>query len=98
MSNLIHLFQQMADSDHPILKGIGHFFLAAFTAVYAFLGVVNESFFRILAPETWTLQDIASFCAIPASIMYFMKLSTERQIAKLHLKRALKENEENEKS
>jgi hypothetical protein len=96
MSEIAKLFQQMSESSHPVLKAIGNFFLAAMTAIYTFLGVLNDSFFRIVEPETWTLQDIASFVAIPASIMYFLKLRTERQIAKIQLKRMIKEGEVDE--
>lgn len=96
MNELIKLFHQMSETDHPILKAVGNFFIAWITAFYAWLGLVNDSFFRIVQPETWTMQDIASFVAIPASIMYFLKLRTERQIAKIQLKRMIKDGDADE--
>ena len=96
MNNLIQFLHQVSQTEHPTIKALANFFIAAITWFCTALGVLNETFFRVFQPETWTMQDIASLVAVPASIMYFLKLKTERQIAKRQLKKMMKEDGENE--
>lgn len=86
--NIAHQIGQALMDNHPTLGRLFDWVGGVVTTILLFLGTVGGQFALIFDPTTWTMQTIASFCSIPVAIMYFLKLYTERKLAKQLLKNA----------
>lgn len=81
--NIAHQIGQiLTDSHSGFLSRIGEIAGATATAVGLWFGTAGGQFALIFDPHTWTMQTIASFCSIPAAIMYFIAKRAEYKLLK----------------
>ena len=82
-NDIAHQIGQILTEHHSGFWGrVGELLGATATAIGLWLGTAGGQFALIFDPHTWTMQTIASFCSIPAAIMYFLAKKAERDLAK----------------
>lgn len=82
-NDIAHQIGQILTEQHSGFWGrIGELLGATATAVGLWLGTAGGQFALIFDPHTWTMQTIASFCSIPAAIMYFIAKRAEYKLLK----------------
>jgi divalent metal cation (Fe/Co/Zn/Cd) transporter len=80
------LSQMMLETNHSLGHRIAESLGGATTAILIYLGTAGGQFALIFDPSTWTMATIASFCSIPAAIMYFLAKRAEYKFIKQQAK------------